>query len=158
KKATVQAQPENEYYSKQAETSKQFMGATVFVAVIMAIGGIFGVMNTMFAAISQRTRDIGVLRIMGFWPSQVLGPFFVESLGIALLGGAVGCALGFLLNGYTATSIIGSGQGGGKSVVFELVIDLNVLAAGMLFTLFMGGIGGLLPALSAMRLKPLDAI
>lgn len=158
KETAVQAQTEDEYYSKLSATNQQFLYAIVFVAAIMSVGGVFGVMNTMFAAISQRTRDIGVLRIMGFAPWQVLVSFFVESLWIALAGGALGLALGYLADGYTASSIVSGGQGGGKSVVFKLVVDANILAVGMLFTLAMGGIGGLLPALSAMRLKPLEAI
>ena len=62
----------------------------------MAIGGVFGVMNTMFAAISQRTKDIGVLRILGFARWQILVSFFLESLLLALIGGLLGCALGSL--------------------------------------------------------------
>lgn len=159
KNPAVKAQAEDEYYSKLSATNQQFLYAIVFVAAIMSVGGIFGVMNTMFAAISQRTRDIGVLRIIGFKPWQVLASFFVESLWIALAGGALGCAIGFLADGYTASSIVSGGQGGGgKSVVFKLTVDSQIVAVGMIFTLAMGGIGGLLPALSAMRLKPLDAI
>jgi ABC-type antimicrobial peptide transport system permease subunit len=158
KESAVQAQTEEEYYSKLSATNQQFLYAIVFVAAIMSVGGVFGVMNTMFAAISQRTRDIGVLRIMGFAPWQVLVSFFIESLWIALAGGLLGLAIGYLTDGYTASSIVSGGQGGGKSVVFKLVVDANILAVGMLFTLAMGGIGGLLPALSAMRLKPLEAI
>src|SRR5262249_55644583 len=62
----VQAQPEADYYAKLTETNKQFSVAFLFVAVIMAVGGVMGVMNTMFAAVSQRVKDIGVLRILGF--------------------------------------------------------------------------------------------
>ena len=60
-----------------------------------AIGGVFGVMNTMFAAIGQRTRDIGVLRLLGFTRLQVLASFLLESIVISLIGGALGCAIGF---------------------------------------------------------------
>ena len=66
KKAALQAEPETEYFSKLSETNRQFSFAIMVVAVLMAVGGIFGVMNTMFAAISGRTKDIGVLRIIGF--------------------------------------------------------------------------------------------
>ena len=85
----------------------------------MAVGGVFGVMNTMFAAISQRIKDIGVLRILGFARWQILVSFFLESLVLALVGGLLGCALGSLADGWTATSIVCSGQGGGKSVVLS---------------------------------------
>src|SRR5207253_298392 len=64
KKAALGPQPETEYFSKLGETSRQFLIAIIVVAVVMAVGGVFGVMNTMFAAISQRSKDIGVLRIL----------------------------------------------------------------------------------------------
>jgi putative ABC transport system permease protein len=158
KATAVQAQTEEEYYSKLSATNQQFLYAIVFVAAIMSVGGVFGVMNTMFAAISQRTRDIGVLRILGYSRWQVLVSFFMESMWIALAGGALGCALGWLADGYTASSMVSGGQGSSKSVIFKMVVDSTILATGMLFTLAMGGLGGLLPALSAMRLRPLEAI
>ncbi|HLJ96335.1 MAG TPA: ABC transporter permease [Gemmataceae bacterium] len=159
KKSALQAQVETEYYSKLSATNKQFLGAIIFVTIIMAIGGIFGVMNTMFAAISQRKKDVGVLRILGYARWQVLVSFFLESLVIALVGGMLGCALGSLTNGWTATSLVSGGQGGfGKTVVLKLVVDANTLAAGMVVTLFMGALGGLVPALTAMRLRPLESL
>jgi ABC-type antimicrobial peptide transport system permease subunit len=158
KKPAVTAQTEPTYYAKLNTTNLQFLISTGIVVFIMAIGSCFGVMNTMFAAIAQRTKDIGVLRILGYTRLQVLTSFFMEALVLALLGGVVGCALGLLCNGYSATSILSSGMGGGKSVVLKLTVDGQILAAGMAFSLFMGCIGGLLPALSAVRLKALDAV
>src|SRR6185369_4009960 len=77
KKAALQASPETEYFSRLNETSNQFMYAIIFVTSIMSIGGIFGVMNTMFAAVSARKKDIGVLRIVGFARWQVLAVFLL---------------------------------------------------------------------------------
>jgi putative ABC transport system permease protein len=159
KKAAVQAQPETEYFSKLSETNRQFAAAIAFVAIVMGVGGVFGVMNTMFAAISGRTKDIGVMRIVGFARWQILISFFLESLLLSLAGGLLGCAIGFLANGWTATSIVSGGQGGGgKFVVLELVIGADTLLIGLLLALAMGAVGGLLPALSAMRLKPLESL
>jgi ABC-type antimicrobial peptide transport system permease subunit len=124
----------------------------------MALGGVFGVMNTMFAAIRQRTKDIGMLRALGFARWQILVSFLVESLLIAALGGLVGCALGYLANGVTTTSVVDTSGGGMKRVAFRMIVDDNTLAAAVLFTLVMGLLGGLLPALSAMHLKPLEAL
>ena len=157
KKAAVNAQVETEYYKSLSETTAQFSCAIGFIAVVMSIGGIFGVMNTMFAAISQRIKDIGVLRLLGYARWQILVSFLLESLVIALVGGLLGCALGSLTDGWTATSIVG-GQGGGKSVVLQLAVSPDIIATGILLTLLMGLLGGLLPALSAMRLKPLEAL
>jgi ABC-type antimicrobial peptide transport system permease subunit len=158
KKPAVQATLETEYYDKLNATNQQFLYSIVFVTIIMAIGGVFGVMNTMFAAISQRTKDIGVLRILGYSRWQVLVSFFMESLLLAIVGGLLGCALGSLANGYTATSILSSGQGGGKTVMLKLVVDGRILMTGMLFAIGMGCVGGLIPALSAMRLRPLESL
>jgi len=157
KKAAFNAQVETEYYKSLSETTAQFSWAIGFIALVMSIGGIFGAMNTMFAAISQRTKDIGVLRLLGYARWHILASFLLESLVIALVGGMLGCALGSLTNGWSATSMVG-GQAGGKSVVLQLAIDADIIATGILLTLLMGLLGGLLPALSAMRLKPLEAL
>ncbi len=157
-KVAVNARIEREYYADMSETSRQFTWAIGFVTVIMAVGGVFGVMNTMFAAISQRIKDIGVLRLLGYARWQILVSLLLESLVIALVGGLLGCALGSLADGLTASSMVTGHSGGGKFVVMELAVDAWVVAVGILLTLLMGGIGGLAPALSAMRLRPLDAL
>jgi len=120
---------------------------------------VFGVMNTMFAAIRQRTTDIAMLRLLGFARWQVLVSFLLESMTIALIGGLVGVLLGSLCNGFEVTSIASAGQGGGgKSVAAKLVVDRDVFLIGILFTMAMGRLGGLVPALSAMRLKILESL
>lgn len=158
KKPAVSAVVETEYFASLNTTNQQFLIATVVVMLIMAIGSAFGVMNTMFAAISQRTKDIGVLRIIGYSRWQVLTSFFLEALVLAVVSGLLGCAIGSLVHGLSATSNIASGPGGGKSVVIKLVVDYWVLGVGMGFSLFMGCVGGLIPALSAMRLRPLESL
>jgi ABC-type lipoprotein release transport system permease subunit len=154
------AYTEREYYAKMSDTSRQFSVATYVVAFIMAIGGMLGIMNTMYAAISQRSKDIGVLRLMGYRRWQILLSFQFEALVIAILGGALGCILSYLcFNGMTVTSIISSGAGGGgKTVVLRLTVDAAVLFSGMIFSIAMGDIGGFLPALGAMRLRPLESL
>ncbi|MBI2808502.1 MAG: ABC transporter permease [Planctomycetes bacterium] len=156
----LQAFTERAYYAKMSETSKQFSFAIYIVAVIMAIGGVLGVMNTMYAAISQRGKDIGVLRLMGYRRWQILLSFQLESLLIALLGGVLVCVVAFLLfNGTTVSSIISSGVGGGgKSVVLRLIFDTFVFGFGLTFSLLMGALGGFFPSLSAMRLRPLESL
>jgi ABC-type antimicrobial peptide transport system permease subunit len=158
KRAAVQAQVETDYYASLSNTNQQFLYAIVFVTVVMSLGGTFGVMNTMFAAISQRTTDIGVLRLLGYSRWQLLRSFLLESLLIAALGGLLGCALGSLADGLSATSLVSSGPGGGKSVVLRLAIDLRILGVGMLLALTMGILGGVLPSLAAMRTRPLAAL
>jgi ABC-type antimicrobial peptide transport system permease subunit len=158
KEVPLNAVPETEYYAKLSATNRQFLFAIAIVAVIMAVGGVLGVMNTMYAAISQRAKDIGVMRLLGFTRWQILVSFLLESLVIAFVGGALGCALGSLCDGWTATSIVSSGQGGGKSVILRLVVDSNTILVGMGLAMVMGAVGGLVPAVSAMRLKPLESL
>lgn len=155
----LKAVPEKEYFAELNKNNQQTLYTIIVVAIVMAIGGIFGVMNTMYAAIAQRTKDIGVLRLLGFKRWQVLVAFLLESMTIALIGGLAGVLLGSLCNGFEVTSIASSGQGGGgKTVAAKLVVDRDVFLIGILFTLVMGRLGGLVPALSAMRLKILESL
>jgi hypothetical protein len=158
KKSAVSAQTEPDYFAKMTEANQELLGSIYFVAAVMALGGVFGVMNTLFAAIRQRTADIGVLRILGFARWQILVSFLLESLVIAALGGLAGCVAGYLVNGVTTTSVVDTNGGGLKRVAFQMVVDANTLAAAVLFTLVMGLLGGLLPAWSAMRQKPLESL
>ena len=157
-KANLKAFAEPDYYKELTKTNETFLTWIVFLAGVMAIGGIFGVMNTMFASIAARMKEVGVLRILGFKRWQILISFMLESLIIAFVGGAVGCALGYLANGFEAASTLSGGQGGGKSVTLKMVVDYQILAAGLLFTLVMGRLGGLVPALSAMRMEILESL
>jgi hypothetical protein len=159
KKASLSAQTEPEYYSSLQTTNLVFLIMIGVVTFFLALGGIFGVMNTMFAAISSRIKDIGVLRILGYARWQVLVSFFLESLAIALLGGVLGCLIGYgIADGRTATSIVGNSQGGGKSIILRLVVDANILAGGLLLALFMGVLGGVLPSVKAMWVRPLESL
>lgn len=158
KKASVSAYVESDYYAAMSETNEQFLWATGFVTVVISIGAVFGVMNTMFAAVNHRIKDIGVLRVLGYARWQILVSFLLESLVIAILGGLLGCALGSLAHGWEATSVVSSHQAGGKFVVLKLVVDAQTTAVGIVLALAMGILGGLLPSLSAMRLRTLEAL
>ena len=158
-KSQVNAFTETNYFKALGQTNLQLLIGTMVVAAVMAFGGVMGVMNTMFAAISQRVRDIGMLRLLGFSRWRILVSFLVESLLIALLGGLVGCLIGYLFNGFRVTSIVNSGNGpAGKAVVFRVVVDWGVLGIGLMLSMMMGLVGGLVPALSAMRFKPLESL
>lgn len=157
-KARLSPQVETAFFSAMTATNLQFLVAVLFLCCIMSLGGVFGVMNTMFAAISQRTRDIGVLRLMGYKRWQILVSFMFESIALAILGGLLGCAIGSLADGVTASSVISGAQGGGKFIVLRMTVDFSTLALGMLLAIVMGFIGGLIPSLSAMRLTALEAL
>jgi ABC-type lipoprotein release transport system permease subunit len=153
KKASFHVLPETEYYSTLAKTNEGFLIAVYVVAVIIAVGGVLGVMNTMFAAVAQRRKDIAMLRILGFARWQVLLSFLVEALLLSLIGGSLGCMLGSLAHGWTANSLIGN-----RNMAFTLNVDEWTLSAAIVFTLGMGAVGGLLPAVSTSRVRPLEAL
>ena len=150
----LKATAEPDYYVELARKNEELLSAISMIAVIMAIGGVFGVMNTMFASISARIREVGVLRILGFKRWQILISFMLESLVLATLGGLLGCAVGYLANGIEMEQ----GQGGGKTIALKVYVDYQTMVAGMLFTLVMGRLGGLIPALSAMRMEILESL
>jgi putative ABC transport system permease protein len=158
-KAAVQAYLETEYFASLAETNKQFLYSIIIVTVIMSIGGIFGVANTMFAAVSQRLKDIGVLRILGFSRLHVQASFLLESLVIALAGGALGCALGCLAHGWQAASVVGRNEpGSNKFVVLEMVVTGDTIAIGLTLALAIGLFGGIVPSIRAMLIRPLESL
>jgi ABC-type lipoprotein release transport system permease subunit len=153
KQAAFHLLPETEYYATLAKTSDGFLIAVYVVAVIIAIGGVLGVMNTMFAAVAARRKDIAMLRILGFARWQVLLSFMIEALLLSLVGGSLGCMLGSLSHGWTANSLIGN-----RNMAFTLNVDQWTLSAALVFTLGMGAVGGLLPAVSTSRVRPLEAL
>jgi len=155
---SVQAFVETEYFANMQETSQQFLSAIIVFVAVMSIGGLFGVMTVMFATVAQRSRDIGVLRMLGYSRLEVLASFLVESLCLALLGGGLGCFLGTFANGITVKSIVGGGAGGGKMVTLDMIVSGDILAVGLSVALIIGAIGGLLPAISAMLVKPLYSL
>src|SRR5262249_27063435 len=95
----VNALPERKYYEEISKSNAMFQGSAVFIAIIMAIGGTCGLMTTMYAAVSQRIKDIGVLRVVGYAPRQILVSFLLESLLLAVVGGGLGLLIGYAFNG-----------------------------------------------------------
>ncbi|MEX0610895.1 MAG: ABC transporter permease, partial [Pirellulales bacterium] len=127
---SVNAETESGYYARIAEEAEFLRTAGLVIAGFMAVGAVFGVMNTMFAAIGQRIKDIAVLRILGFRKGDILISFLLEAMLIAVLGGGAGLALGYALNGLSLQAIVGS-----KSVAFAFVVDSRAIATGTTFTL-----------------------
>ena len=138
---------EIDYYAKQSTTMTTLI--TVLgglVAAIMAIGAVFGALNTMYSAVSERGREIATMRAVGFTGSSVVFSFLVEALLIALVGGLLGCIAVLPLNGWT-TSTMNFQTFSNLAFAFKITPDL--LAKGVFFALVMGIIGGLLPAIRA---------
>lgn len=146
---------EKQYYADQSRSAApiQFLG--IFVSVIMAVGSCFAAMNTMYAAVARRAREIGTLRVLGFSKGSILTSFVFESVLLSILGGLLGVLLVLPLNGYTTG--VGS-QTTFSEVAFNLRVTPLIAITGVLFAMIMGLMGGLLPAGSAARKEILTAL
>ncbi|MGH7725971.1 MAG: ABC transporter permease [Candidatus Eiseniibacteriota bacterium] len=150
----VQARQESEYYAAQSEgLATTIRIAGIMIVIIMAVGAIFAAMNTMFASVGARTREIATLLTLGFGPGSVMLSFVAESVLIALAGGVIGCLLALPING-TATSTTNFSTF--SEVAFAFRITPPALVTGLVFSFVLGVVGGLLPAWRAARL-PLAA-
>jgi putative ABC transport system permease protein len=146
---------ETDYYAKQTSSGAPIKVIGIVVGVIMAIGSSFAAMNTMYAAVAYRGREIATLRVIGFSRPAILTSFVFESLLIALLGAAAGILLMLPFNGMqtgTSNAVTFS------EVVFSLQITWGVAMAAVLFALIMGLVGGFAPAWHAARQNILSAL
>ena len=152
----VQADSERTYYENQAGGIAAALKILAgFVGIVMGIGAVFGAMNTMYAIVSQRTREIGTLRALGFSRFSILLSFVMESVLLAFVGGVLGCLTALPMNGFTA----GTGQTQSFSeLAFAFRITPGIVIVGMVFALLMGFVGGLLPALRASRMPITKAL
>ncbi len=138
---------EIDYYAKQSTTMTRLI--TVLgglVAAIMAIGAIFGALNTMYSAVAERGREIATMRAVGFSTWNVILSFLFEALLISFLGGIIGCLAVLPLNGLTTSTMNFQTF---SNVAFAFKITFDLLVMGVLFALVMGVLGGLLPAIRA---------
>ena len=138
---------EVDYYAKQSTTMTKLI--TVLgglVAFVMAIGAIFGALNTMYSAVSERGREIATMRALGFGAVSVVLSFLFEALLISLVGGVIGCLAVLPLNGLT-TSAMNFQTFSNLAFAFKITPDLLVM--GVIFALLMGSLGGMLPAVRA---------
>jgi putative ABC transport system permease protein len=152
---SVKVQRESEYYEQQTQSAGFYQFLASFLAVIMSIGAAFAAMNTMYAAVGARTREIGTLRVLGFRQRDIYLCFFLESVILALLGGLLGCALSLPLNLLSGGTF---SQTTFAEVAFQFRVTPGMLGAAMAFTMVMGVLGGLLPARLAARKPVLDAL
>jgi putative ABC transport system permease protein len=151
----VEATPEREYYELQTSSGAPLQIFGLMVAVIMAIGSSFAAMNTMYAAVARRAKEIGTLRVLGFSRASILLSFMIESLLLALIGGVFGCLLALPINGVTTG--IGS-FATFSEIAFDFRVSPSSMLAGIIFALVVGAIGGLFPAGSAAHKEILTSL
>jgi putative ABC transport system permease protein len=145
----VQVTQERQYYEQQsAGVSGPLMALAVFVAVVMGIGAVFGAMNTMYAIVAARTREIGTLRALGFSRLAILAAFVIESTCLAIVGGALGCLIALPANGITSAA----GGANFAEIAFAFRVTPASIGVGMTLAVLMGIAGGLLPSFRAARM------
>ena len=145
----VQVRTERGWYSEQSQVMGNVIRiGGVFITLIMAVGAIFGAMNTMFAAVRQRTREIAVLLTLGFTPLAVTLSFLIESILLALVGGVLGCLIALPINGITTST---TNWASFSEVAFAFRVTPAGMMVGLVFAAVLGIAGGFLPALRAGR-------
>jgi len=145
----VEVRTERAWYAEQSRMMTTVIRAGgILITLIMAIGAIFGAMNTMYAAVGQRTREIAVLLMLGFTPGAVMLSFLFESVFLALIGGALGCLLALPINGITTSTTNWSSF---SEIAFAFRVTPIGMALGLGFAALMGVVGGFLPARQAAR-------
>ncbi len=146
-----------DYFRKQSENvTKAITIIGIVVGVIMAIGAVFGALNTMFATVATRAREIATLRAIGFRGLPVVVAVMLETMLLALLGGVIGGALAWLVfNGYSASTLA---QGTVGTLSFKLAVTPALLWTGLKWALAIGFVGGLFPAVRAARLPVSTAL
>ncbi|MBB5209626.1 ABC transporter permease [Chiayiivirga flava] len=153
---TVEVLDEREYYSAQTKQFRQTISVLAgVVTFIMALGAIFAALNTMYAAVATRTREIATLRAIGFGALPVLVSVMIEAIVLAAIGGLVGAGLAWLLFDNLSVSTLGQNF---TQVVFAFQVSGALVLAGFVIAVLIGSIGGLLPAIRAARMKVTTAL
>jgi putative ABC transport system permease protein len=148
-KLTVQVDHEVEYYARQSQVLTTLISVLGgLVVLIMGVGAVIGALNTMYAMVSERSREIGTMRAIGFSQFSIVLSFVFEALLIAFVGGVIGCVSVLKLNGYTTSTM---NMQTFSHVAFAFQITPILLAVGILFALLMGVVGGVPPAIRAAR-------
>lgn len=150
----MDAASEKDYYDEQMSQGAPIEFVGIFVAIVMAVGSSFAAMNTMYAAVSRRAREIGTLRVLGFSRGSILLSFFMESVLLAGAGGVLGCLLVMPLNGIT-TAI---GSTNFAEMAFDFHVTGKTMLTGIVFAAALGCVGGLFPARNAAKKEILTAL
>ncbi len=153
---TVEVKRENQYYKDQSRALAKFLRILgLSLTIIFSLGAIIGAMITMYAAVANRTREIGTLRALGFRRGSILIAFLMESLLLGFLGGCLGLFLASFLQAFTIST---TNFQTFAELAFSFSITGEIIYKGLLFSLIMGFVGGVLPAARAARMNVLAAL
>jgi putative ABC transport system permease protein len=152
---TVDAISEKDFFAEQAKVADRLRALVLIVGLIVGTGAAFGGMNTMYAAVARRTREVGVLRTLGFSRGSVLTSFMVESIILAVAGGVAGDLMAIFLGLAAGLNQRLMSVG---TVVFSSAFSLSALVGGIVVALLIGIAGGLMPAWRAAHLPILESL
>ena len=153
---TVDVLTEQDYYSAQTKQFRKSIGVLAgVVTLIMALGAIFAALNTMYAAVAARGKEIATLRALGFGGLPVLASVMIEAMVLSLVGGLLGATIAYLLFNNFSVSTLGQNF---TQVVFAFKVTPGLVVTGLIIALVIGFIGGLLPAIRAARLPVTTAL
>ena len=161
KRLSLRAEREVDYYSKQTMTAVPIKYLAGMLGVAMSIGAVFAAMNTMYASVAARTREIGTLRVLGFSRAAIVVCFLVEGSFLAMLGGILGSALAWGVYAFVVVRGINFGTMDFQSfaeTVFQFRVTPDLMLLGVLFSVAIGLAGSLFPALRAARLPVISAL
>lgn len=153
----VSVQSEQNYFAKLSKPMATFIRSIgTPIAILMAFGAIFGAINTMYASVSARTRELATLRALGFGNTPILISTMIESLLLSSIGGLIGATMVYLIfNGYTVSTLNGASL---SQVVFDFAITPSLLWQGMIMAVWVGLLGGVIPAIHAVRVPVVVAL
>jgi len=156
-RVNVKALRQTDYYVEQSRTLYNLItGLGTLIATLMAVGAVFGALNTMYSAVAARTREIATLRALGFGSGSVILSIMIESLALALVGGSVGALAAYLVfDGFQAATMNWQSF---SQVAFTFEVTPWLLVQGVFYAALIGLVGGLFPALRAARLPVADAL
>jgi putative ABC transport system permease protein len=153
---TVEAKRETRYYQDQSEMMATFLRILgLSLTVIFSLGAIIGAMITMYAAVSNRTSEIGTLRALGFQRRSILLAFLMESLLLGFIGGCVGLFFASFMQLFTVSTMNFQTF---SELAFSFTLTFDIVYQALGFSLIMGLLGGVLPAVRASRMKIVDAL
>ena len=156
KRVTVDVYRESAFYAKQSELLGRILRIlAIMITAIMAVGAVFGAVNTMYAAVASRAPEIAVLLTLGFRPRSILASFLAESALIAATGGLVGCLIALPINGIVTST---TNWASFSEIAFSFRITPALLLAGVIFAVVMGMLGGFFPARRASKVPVVQAI
>jgi putative ABC transport system permease protein len=161
KRLTLRVEREVDYYAKQTMTAVPIKILAGLLGTAMSVGAVFAAMNTMYASVASRTREIGTLRVLGYSRRSVVMCFLIEGAFLSGLGGVVGCAASALLYAYIKWKGVFFGTMNFQSfaeTVFQFRITPDLMLMGVVFSVAIGLVGSLLPALRAARLPVISAL